>query len=125
MVRGLHVVGVERVVHFDLPRRAEVYVHRSGRTGRNGEAGEALLLVEAHDFRQLGRIERYQQQPIARAVRPGLEPQHKEPEFRRKKKDKGPSSAVTVRSRLKLRWRETKNKGKPRPKGVPPSGSAT
>lgn len=115
--RGLHVAGIGRVVHFDLPRGAEVYVHRSGRTGRNGEAGESLLLVEAHDFRQLGRIERYQRQPIARAVRPGLEPQHKEPEFRRKKRDKEAPSAATVRKRPKLRWRDTKNKGRPRPRG--------
>ncbi|OGT88661.1 MAG: hypothetical protein A2286_02745 [Gammaproteobacteria bacterium RIFOXYA12_FULL_61_12] len=111
--RGLHIEEVARVIHFDLPRSAEIYVHRSGRTGRNA-AGESILLVEAHDARLLGRIERYQKQEIARAVRPGLEPRHKEPEFKRKKKPKTKPEAKAPAKREKKRWRDTKNKGKPK-----------
>jgi ATP-dependent RNA helicase SrmB len=103
------------VIHFDLPRSAEIYVHRSGRTGRAGEGGESLLLVEAHDARMLGRIERFQQQQIPRASRPGLEPRHKEPEFKRKKKKRPAAKPLGgEKKRPKLRWRDSKNKGKPR-----------
>jgi ATP-dependent RNA helicase SrmB len=113
--RGLHIEEVVRVVHFDLPRSAEIYVHRSGRTGRTGEGGESLLLVEAHDARLLGRIERYQQQQIMRSTRPGLEPRHREPEFKRKKKKRQQARRSAVaKKQPKQRWRDRKNKGKPR-----------
>ncbi|MBU0498853.1 MAG: DEAD/DEAH box helicase [Gammaproteobacteria bacterium] len=111
--RGLHIEEVARVIHFDLPRSAEIYVHRSGRTGRSA-AGSSILLVEAHDARLLGRIERYQKQEIARAVRSGLEPRHKEPEFKRKKKPKAKQESKPPAKREKKRWRDQKDKGKPK-----------
>ncbi len=43
--RGLHVDGVECVVHFDLPEDTETYIHRSGRTGRAGASGRVVSLV--------------------------------------------------------------------------------
>jgi ATP-dependent RNA helicase SrmB len=114
--RGLHIEQVRRVVNFDLPRSAEIYVHRSGRTGRNGSDGESLLLVEGHDARLLGRIERYQRQQVFRDVRYGLEPKHREPEFKRKKKKRPDKkeAALSMKKRPKQRWRDQKNKGKPK-----------
>ncbi len=43
--RGIHVDGVECVVHFDPPEDADTYVHRSGRTGRAGASGRVVSLV--------------------------------------------------------------------------------
>ncbi|MGQ0616622.1 MAG: DEAD/DEAH box helicase [Acidimicrobiia bacterium] len=43
--RGLHVEGVDCVVHFDPPEDAKAYVHRSGRTGRAGADGLVVSLV--------------------------------------------------------------------------------
>src|SRR5690606_16706259 len=37
--RGIDVPGISHVVNFDLPDEAESYVHRIGRTGRNGADG--------------------------------------------------------------------------------------
>lgn len=116
--RGLHLPGVTRVIHFDLPRSVEVYLHRSGRTGRNGQPGETALLVEAHDAQLLGRIERYQKLRIKRATRPGLEPRHREPVFTRKKKKADPKDKKADKPRVKQRWRDTKNKGKRRTPGI-------
>ena len=48
--RGLDVKGVEYVVHYQLPRSAEVYVHRSGRTARAGAGGLSVALVEPSAF---------------------------------------------------------------------------
>jgi ATP-independent RNA helicase DbpA len=42
--RGLDIEGLPAVINFELPRNAEVYVHRIGRTGRAGRAGLALGL---------------------------------------------------------------------------------
>ncbi|ODQ66414.1 DEAD-domain-containing protein, partial [Nadsonia fulvescens var. elongata DSM 6958] len=42
--RGLDIPKVEHVVHYHLPRSADTYVHRSGRTARAGAEGVSLLL---------------------------------------------------------------------------------
>jgi superfamily II DNA/RNA helicase len=43
--RGIHVDGVTRVVHFDLPADSKDYIHRSGRTGRTGADGSVVAFV--------------------------------------------------------------------------------
>ena len=43
--RGLHVPGISHVFNYDLPLRAEDYVHRIGRTARAGAAGDAISLA--------------------------------------------------------------------------------
>jgi superfamily II DNA/RNA helicase len=53
--RGIHVDGVDCVVHFDLPADVKDYVHRSGRTGRAGASGVVVSLVTAED-RSTARI---------------------------------------------------------------------
>jgi superfamily II DNA/RNA helicase len=42
--RGIHVDGVDVVVHYDPPEDHKAYLHRSGRTARAGEAGVAVML---------------------------------------------------------------------------------
>jgi len=56
--RGIHVDGVDTVLHFDLPEDGKTYLHRSGRTARAGSGGLVVTLVapdEAHDARALQR----------------------------------------------------------------------
>jgi superfamily II DNA/RNA helicase/cold shock CspA family protein len=58
VARGIHVDDVPCVVHFDPPADADAYVHRSGRTGRDGNGGTVVSLVpdEVHgDVRALQR----------------------------------------------------------------------
>lgn len=43
--RGLDIASVSHVVHYQLPRSADTYVHRSGRTARAGQSGLALQIV--------------------------------------------------------------------------------
>jgi ATP-dependent RNA helicase RhlE len=56
--RGIDVIGVSHVVNFDLPDEAESYVHRIGRTGRNGAAGIAVTLVDPSENAKLRQVER-------------------------------------------------------------------
>ncbi len=72
--RGIDVPGVTHVVNYDLPKVAEDYVHRIGRTGRAGASGTAVSLVSARDSVQLRRIKSYTGQDIPAHVIPGLEP---------------------------------------------------
>jgi superfamily II DNA/RNA helicase len=57
--RGLDVNGISHVINFDLPRFAEDYVHRIGRTGRAGAAGIAISFASAGERNYLERIERF------------------------------------------------------------------
>jgi superfamily II DNA/RNA helicase len=43
--RGVHVDGVELVVHVDPPTEHKAYLHRSGRTARAGNAGDVVTVV--------------------------------------------------------------------------------
>lgn len=49
--RGLDVPQVEHVINFDLPMMDEDYVHRIGRTARNGAEGEAVSFVTPGEYR--------------------------------------------------------------------------
>ncbi|KRN05807.1 ATP-dependent RNA helicase [Liquorilactobacillus sucicola DSM 21376 = JCM 15457] len=60
--RGLDIVELPAVVNFDLPKDANTYIHRVGRTGRMGAAGVVINLGNEHDlrhFRQLLTHENY------------------------------------------------------------------
>ncbi len=56
--RGLDVKNLRHVVHYSLPIEIESYVHRSGRTGRNGEEGLVISLLDPTDFARLNRLRR-------------------------------------------------------------------
>jgi superfamily II DNA/RNA helicase len=57
--RGIHVDGVDLVVHFDPPAEHKAYLHRSGRTARAGAAGSVVTLVlpdQATEVAELRRL---------------------------------------------------------------------
>ncbi len=76
--RGLDIDDVTHVINFDMPRKADIYIHRIGRTGRAGNKGTAISLVEAHEMAVIGKIERYAKERLSRRVIEGLRPQNKE-----------------------------------------------
>ncbi|OBU10051.1 ATP-dependent RNA helicase SrmB [Photobacterium aquimaris] len=84
--RGIDLPDVSHVINFDLPRTAEVYVHRIGRTARAGKKGTAIALVEAHDQGMIERISRYMKEEIQERFIHGLRPQTKKPSTAKKKK---------------------------------------
>jgi ATP-dependent RNA helicase DbpA len=62
--RGLDIDDLPAVVNFELPRNAEIYVHRIGRTGRAGKEGLALSLLVAAERFKLQAIGDYQQREL-------------------------------------------------------------
>ena len=50
--RGLDITNIEHVINYDLPQVPEDYVHRIGRTARNGREGRALCLLTPEDTAQ-------------------------------------------------------------------------
>ncbi len=56
--RGLDIEGITHVVNYDIPRCADDYVHRIGRTGRAKADGDAITFVSPGEHQELGIIER-------------------------------------------------------------------
>ncbi|AJP43065.1 RNA helicase [Alteromonas australica] len=94
--RGIDVPNVSHVINFDMPRKADVYVHRIGRTGRAGAKGTAISLIEAHDFEMVAKAARYMGEPLKARVIDELRPKNKTPKIgprKKKVKDKAKAKA--------------------------------
>src|SRR5947199_8365060 len=64
--RGLHVDDVAHVINYDVPKMAEDFIHRVGRTGRAGLQGRASTLAAGAEVLELRQIERTLQLRIER-----------------------------------------------------------
>lgn len=108
VARGIDVPGITHVINFDLPDEADNYVHRIGRTGRNGESGIAITLCTPDDIKKLRAVEKITKKSLLKLD--------------------GPDPKVATKSRG---WQGRKGKpntsgrGKPavRPSGKPAGGS--
>ncbi|HEY4203004.1 MAG TPA: DEAD/DEAH box helicase [Devosiaceae bacterium] len=56
--RGIDVPGITHVINYELPDDAENYVHRIGRTGRNGASGVAITLCDGTERSKLRDVEK-------------------------------------------------------------------
>ncbi len=93
--RGIDLPDVSHVINYDMPRTADVYLHRIGRTARAGKKGNAISIVEAHDQPMIDRVMRYTKDEIKERYIKELRPQSKKPVFKKKKKktaDKKPAA---------------------------------
>jgi superfamily II DNA/RNA helicase len=72
--RGIDVQGITHVINYDLPKFAEDYVHRIGRTGRAGKTGIAVSFASHMDRHQVRKIEQFTGQRLEASVIVGLEP---------------------------------------------------
>ena len=72
--RGIDVHGITHVINYDLPKFAEDYVHRIGRTGRAGNTGIAISFASNVDRHLLRKIEQFTGNRMEAAVIEGFEP---------------------------------------------------
>jgi len=56
--RGLDVTDLTHIINFNLPDDSEVYIHRSGRTGRAGKSGISILITHTRENRRIQEIEK-------------------------------------------------------------------
>ncbi|MGD9761754.1 MAG: DEAD/DEAH box helicase [Candidatus Izemoplasmatales bacterium] len=71
--RGLDIKHVEAVFNFDVPEKAEYYIHRIGRTGRIGNVGYSFTLVSKGEVRKIDEIERLTKTKIKKRSIPTYE----------------------------------------------------
>jgi ATP-dependent RNA helicase SrmB len=100
-----------------MPRTADVYVHRIGRTGRAGNKGTAISIVEAHDISVVPKIERYTEQVLKRRVIAALRPANKEakPPTKKKISNKTKKAVIKAKRTAKIKKRKNKGRGKKTP----------
>ena len=114
--RGLDIGKLPVVFNFDLPRIAEDYVHRIGRTGRAKDSGEAISMVSADEFDNLRNIEQLLREVIPREQVDNFEPDHLLPESDgvpapgREKRPKKPKKSKKTKSTLSREGLEKKGK---------------
>ena len=72
--RGIDIDQLPKVINYDLPMVAEDYVHRIGRTGRNGSTGEAISLVDQDQAKLLRAIVNLLKQDMEIRDVPGFVP---------------------------------------------------
>ena len=56
--RGLDVEDLSHIINFNLPDDFEIYIHRSGRTGRAGKKGVSIAIVHTREMRKIREIEK-------------------------------------------------------------------
>ncbi len=122
--RGLDVPDTEQVYNFDLPAKADVYVHRAGRTARAGSKGTVISFVEPNELALLERIERYTGREVERReikyVCTAFPKENTLPTRREGRASIGGRGGFDKKrpqekekAHVKERWRDKKNKGKP------------
>ncbi|MGR5530617.1 DEAD/DEAH box helicase [Vibrio alfacsensis] len=112
--RGLDIQELEQVVNFDMPFKAEDYVHRIGRTGRAGKSGLAISLMSRDEEYLLHAIENLLDQRLPQEWLEGFEPsliEDIEPELNGLGQRKSRSSE---KRKLKAKLAIHKNRGKKR-----------
>ncbi|MBY6198140.1 DEAD/DEAH box helicase [Vibrio hangzhouensis] len=110
--RGLDIQQLEQVVNFDLPYKAEDYIHRIGRTGRAGHEGFAVSLMSHDEHYLLEAIERLLDTRLPQEWLAGFEPSPEseiEPDRAPRRKGRG-ADKRKMKAKLKIHA----NRGKKR-----------
>ena len=87
--RGIDVPTITHVINYDLPKQAEDYVHRIGRTGRAGRTGIAITFAEVNEYVKVHKIEKYIDRKLTEETVEGMEPTRKRKSAGGKPKGKG------------------------------------
>ena len=69
--RGIDIEGVSHVINYDIPEDLEFFVHRVGRTGRNGMKGTAITLYEPSEEKLIDELESMGVHFVPKAVKNG------------------------------------------------------
>lgn len=123
--RGIDIVDLPYVINYDLPLSREVYLHRSGRTGRMGKEGRVLSLVSQYDLRDLKRMTPREKDLVKwyvhsgqlvdelpeREVEQTIEKPKPAPKKPRQEPAAAPKPEPVKKARKKNRARDQKNKG--------------
>ncbi|MCG9696272.1 DEAD/DEAH box helicase [Shewanella sp. Isolate11] len=106
--RGLDLLNVSLVINFDMPKLAEEYIHRIGRTGRAGAKGDAISLVGPKDWDNFKQVQLFLRKNFElseiEGLKPkfsGLKPKVKTPKQSKAKNTKAETNKAKAKSSAK------------------------
>jgi len=119
MSRGIDIDNIEIVVNYEVPKDAEDYVHRIGRTARAGASGLAITFINEDDVRRFMAIERLIERTIEKPAMPaelGDGPAYERPPkghrpSRDGKKQHGQARPEGSKRPFKKKWRNKRKGG--------------
>lgn len=56
--RGLDIPDISHIIHFDMPQHIDFFIHRTGRTARNGKTGINVVIGDEWELRQFAQFEK-------------------------------------------------------------------
>ncbi len=86
--RGIDFDNITHVFHYDFPTKKENYVHRSGRSARNGKKGKAISLITPEEQRYQHQVETYIGKQIPMVDLPEGVPEEIRQKFQKRQKEK-------------------------------------
>lgn len=115
--RGIDVDNIETVINYDVPREAEEYVHRIGRTARADREGTGITFISEKEIKRFKNIEKLLEKEVAKESLPeGFEPG---PEYKNPKRKSDGGSG----NKRKRRFNRRKPNGK-KPQDLKPIAEA-
>jgi ATP-dependent RNA helicase RhlE len=112
--RGIDVEALGHVVNFDVPKAAEDYIHRVGRTGRAEATGDAFTFVAPDEENELRTIERAIGKRLPRIIIP---------DFNYNARPEGRLEVPIAERIAAIRARKTQERARARAKGAQPGSS--
>jgi ATP-dependent RNA helicase RhlE len=119
--RGIDIDGIDLVVNYDIPRDAEDYVHRIGRTARAERKGEAITLISPEELYKFKKIEKLIGRDVDKLPLPasvGAAPKEGQPQRGGEQRRRDPRKDAPRTGEQKPANRSNKSswRGKPKPK---------
>ncbi len=108
--RGIDIQQLEAVINYDLPYKAEDYIHRIGRTGRAGHTGIAVSLMSRDEEYLLTAVENLLDQKLPQEWLQGFEPSLFEPKEDERSMKKQSRSAEKRKMKAKLNIHQHRGK---------------
>ncbi len=102
--RGLDISGIDLVVNFDMPKRADIYTHRIGRSGRGARKGLAISLISPMEWNLKASVERYLKRKFEPRAIADLKAKYTGP-----KNVKTSGQAATKKKKKRKQWETAKN----------------
>lgn len=99
MARGIDIDDIQLVVNYDVPREAEDYVHRIGRTARADRDGNAITFISEKEIGKFKRIEKFLGKAVEKADIP--EDLGEGPAYTRSRNDRKDRKSKSPRDRIK------------------------
>ena len=106
--RGIDVAGISHIINYDIPGTTEAYTHRTGRTGRACQSGEALTFITSEDQKMIKSLERVLRGKITYGNLPSSDSgdvvfENRVPQQNRPARPASPASPAGIKSKKTLR----------------------